>query len=312
MTDEYISTPPENPYAFDLVRHKDIWALYEGHRSTFWTLEKLNFQEDINDWDALREDQQNLLKRILAFFAAADLIVVDNIRRLFIDEVQLHESKVFYNFQTAMEDIHNETYRAMLDCFIMDDTEKNQLIHSVNTDPAVKAKADWILRWMSTDRPLAERIIAFICFEGISFCSSFAVIFWFKEEGILHQLCTSNEYISRDEGLHVMHGIYLYKKMTHKARPEVVQQIFHEAVDLEIAFSEDTIKGVMLGLNPRMMSDYIRNLANMYLRELEVPEIYGNVQQPFRFMDKILAKNISSFFEVEPIDYSLSRGGTQH
>ncbi len=289
------------------VQFPDIERLYKKHLSTFWMADIFHFDEDLSDWDRkLNDDQRYFVKHILAFFARADLLVADNLMKRFSDEIQLYESKKFCAFQCAMEHVHNETYENMLRCFVRDPAEITGLLNAHLEIPCIKKKAQWARKWMDSERPFGERVVAFICVEGIHFSSSFAGIYWLKEQALMKQLCKSNEYISRDEALHVHHGILLHKHLREKPATAVVHEIMREAVDLEIEFSRDAIPCRFIGLNADMMADYIRFIANKYLQMMKLPALYPEIQNPLKFMEKINAKMHSNFFESEETGYSMS------
>jgi ribonucleoside-diphosphate reductase subunit M2 len=292
----------------DIIHFPTIFQLYKKHERYFWTLDNFHFEDDISDWNnKLTKDQRYFLMHILAFFARADLIVGQNLMNNFCNEVKIKESVTFYTFQAAMENIHNQTYMRMITCFVPSSDDRQKLFNAHKDIPCIKKKAEWAQKWMATSRPFAERLIAFICIEGIHFCSSFAGIFWFKDMGLMANLCKSNEYISRDESLHVIHGMELFKLLQHKPSTEVIHRIMREAVDLECEFSQDAIPCKFIGLNSDAMITYIKFITNQYLTYMDVPTLYSGVSNPFSFMDKINAKIQVDFFMHENADYSMAK-----
>ncbi len=290
----------------DLIEYPEIWNLYKKHERSFWTIDFFHFDEDLNDWDhKLNQEERYFIKHILAFFARADLLVADNLIQNFCNEVQIKESKTFYAFQGMMENIHNETYMKMITCFVSEKKEREDLFNSHIKIPCIKRKADWARKWMDPSRNFAERLISFICIEGIHFCSSFAGIYWLKERALMHQLCKSNEYISRDETLHVLHGIALFKLLHKKPPPATVHQIFQEAVDLEVEFCNSAIPCKFIGLNTALMKEYVEFIANQYLELMGVELLYPKRPNPLPFMEKITAKIQVNFFEIENADYRM-------
>ena len=308
-----ILTPPANPYKSGINDNEEIWTLYKDHIASIWLPEKFVFEQDLSDWlNKMNNEERNFVKFILAFFASADILVGNNINKMFTQEVTLDSSKYFYTFQAFMENVHNETYRKMLDCYVSDPSEREQLENGAQNIPCIKKKIQWAEKWMNDSRSFAERLVAFVCVEGIHFCSSFAGIYWIKERGLMKQLAESNEYIARDENLHVVHGICLYKLLDNKPSVERVHDIFREAVELEIEFCTDAIPCRFIGLNAPMMQQYIRFLANQFLLQMGVEILYKDDKvNPFPWMKLMEVKNSKNFFEVEPVDYRLISKGDE-
>lgn len=297
---------PVSKNLFSGDKFPDIAALYKKHKDSFWTDDIFHFDEDLNDWDKLDANKQHFIKHILAFFARADLLVADNLVSRFLEEVYIKESKDFYSMQNLMERIHNETYERMLNCFVRNLDEREYLDKAHLNIASIKKKAEWAQKWMSGSRSFGERLLAFICIEGIHFSTSFAGIYWFKDQGMMQQLCKSNEYISRDEGLHVMHGMALFGHLIVKPSTPAVHQIFQEAVDLEIDFCSEAIPCNFNGLNTEMMQKYVKFIANQYLESMGIDLLYPKMANPLGFMTKITAKIQNNFFESENADYSIS------
>ena len=291
---------------FSGSKFPDITELYKKHVNSFWTEDIFHFDEDLQDWETLSAEKQHFVKHILAFFAKADLLVADNLVSQFLREVDLKESQDFYAIQNLIERIHNETYEKMLNCFVGNLEERARLNVAHLTIPSIKAKADWAQKWMDARRPFGERLLAFICIEGIHFCTSFAGIYWIKDQGLMKQLCKSNEYISRDESLHVMHGMTLFKHLSKKPEIGVIHQIIGEAVELEKEFCTEAIPCNFSGLNTGMMQDYVEFIANQYLETMGLDLLYKKKSNPLGFMTKVTAKIQNNFFESENADYSLS------
>lgn len=291
----------------DSIQYPEIWKLYKKHERSFWTIDFFHFDEDLNDWEKkLNEEERYFIKHILAFFARADLLVADNLIQNFCNEVQIRESKVFYAFQNMMENIHNETYMKMITCFVTNNKEREELFNAHVNIPCIKKKAKWAQKWMQPTKKFAERLIAFICIEGIHFCSSFAGIYWLKEKAVMHHLTKSNEYISRDESLHVLHGIALFKLLQNKPDDSTIHRIFTEAIDLEVEFCKTAIPCRFIGLNADLMEKYIKFIANQYLELMGVSLLYPKFHNPLPFMEKITAKVQVNFFEIENADYRIT------
>jgi len=293
-------------YTIYPIQDQELWSLYKKHESVFWRKEDINYTADKTSWDLLSPDEQYFIEHILAFFACADSIVLENLSINFGSEVKLAEARAFYAIQMHIEQIHAETYSQLIETYITDPAKKNKLFNSFTEVPCVTKKADWALKWMSTDRPFRERIIAFIIVEGIFFSGAFCAIFWLKSRGLMTKtLGLSNEYISRDEGLHAEFGTLIYKRLVKKVPENVVYQIFEEAVEIESEFITASIPCSLLGMNSELMIEYIKYIADYWLTELGYKKLY-NVDCPFDFMllNKIDGK--SNFFEQQPTEYNKS------
>jgi ribonucleoside-diphosphate reductase beta chain len=295
----------ENPGRFVLfpLKYHDIWELYKQAQMSNWTAEEIDLAQDLTDWnEKLNADEKHYVKNVLAFFAASDGIVNENLAENFLKEVQYPEAKCFYGFQIAMENVHSETYSLLIDTYIKDSKERDHLFNAIETVPSVKKKADWALKWIDSES-FAERLIAFAAVEGIFFSGSFCSIFWLKKRGLMPGLTFSNELISRDEGLHCMFACLLHNKhIQNKVSQERIQQIICEAVDIEKEFVTESLPVSLIGMNSKLMQQYIEFVADYWLTELGCSRVY-NVENPFDFMDMISLQNKSNFFEKRVSEY---------
>lgn len=285
------------------IQHNDIWAFYKKSEASFWTAEEIDLGADLWDWEnKLNDDERHFVKHVLAFFAASDGIVNENLAENFLREVQYPEARSFYGFQLMMENIHSETYSLLIDGYIKDPMEKDGLFHAIDTLPCVKKKADWALNWIDNGK-FAEKLVAFAAVEGIFFSGSFCSIFWLKKRGLMPGLTFSNELISRDEGLHCDFACLLYTKhIINKLSKETVQKIITDAVDIEKEFVTDALPVKLIGMNAVMMAQYIEFVADRLLVELGNPKVY-NVSNPFDFMDMINLQGKTNFFEKRVGEY---------
>lgn len=285
------------------IKHDDIWAFYKKAEASFWTAEEIDLSPDLIDWEnKLNEDEKHFIKHILAFFAASDGIVNENLAENFVAEVQYTEAKFFYGFQIAMENIHSETYSLLIDTYIKDTADKAHLFNAIDTLECVKKKADWALRWIDKGS-FAERLVAFAAVEGIFFSGSFCSIFWLKKRGLMPGLAFSNELISRDEGLHCDFACLLYNNhLVHKLPVEQVREIILDAVDIEKEFILEALPVRLIGMNSELMSQYIEFVADRLLSELGCEKEY-NVSNPFDFMDMISIQGKTNFFEKRVAEY---------
>ena len=295
----------ENPNRFVLfpIEHNDIWEFYKKAEASFWTSSEIDLQQDLDDWhNKLTKDEQHFIKHVLAFFAASDGIVNENLAENFVSEVQYTEAKFFYGFQIAMENIHSETYSLLIDTYISDPKEKDYLFHAVEHLDCVKKKADWALRWIENGS-FQERLIAFAAVEGIFFSGSFCSIFWLKKRGLMPGLSFSNELISRDEGMHCDFACLLYNNHVTQPLPkETVQQIIMDAVEIEKEFVSDAIPVALIGMNADLMCQYIQFVADRLLVALGCEKMY-NVENPFPWMELISLPGKTNFFEKRVGDY---------
>ncbi|MTB52821.1 ribonucleotide-diphosphate reductase subunit beta [Lewinella sp. W8] len=295
----------DNPNRFVLfpIEHDDIWQFYKLQEACFWTAEEIDLSADLNDWaNKLNDNERHFIKHVLAFFAASDGIVNENLAENFVSEVQYTEAKFFYGFQIMMENIHSETYSLLIDTYINDPKEKDYLFNAIETMDCVKKKADWALRWIENGN-FAERIVAFAAVEGIFFSGSFCSIFWLKKRGLMPGLTFSNELISRDEGMHCDFACLLYNEhIQHKLDPQVVRDIIADAVAIEKEFVSDALPVNLIGMNSDMMCQYIEFVADRLLAELGQPKIW-NVENPFPWMDMINLQGKTNFFEKRVGEY---------
>lgn len=277
----------ENPDRFVLypIRHHDLWSFYKKAESSFWTVDEIDLTSDINDWQIkLNENERHYIKHVLAFFAASDGIVNENLTENFLSAVQYTEAKFFYGFQMTMENIHSETYSLLIDTFIKDQAEKKFLFSAIETMQCIKNKAQWALRWVANGS-FAEKLVAFAAVEGIFFSSSFCSIFWLKKRGLMPGLVFSNQLISRDEGLHCDFACLVYKRHIQNKLPEHnVQEIIKDAVVIEKEFITEAIPVSTIGMSVPLMNQYIEFVADRLLNELGISKIY-HTENPFDFMD---------------------------
>jgi len=295
----------ENPQRFVIfpIQFDDIFAMYKKAVASFWTVEEVDLSKDIADWDKLKDDERHFISHVLAFFAASDGIVNENLVERFCQEVQVPEARCFYGFQIAMENIHSEMYSLLINTFIRDGAEQTRLFNAIETVPCVKKKADWALRYIAHETATyAERIIAFAAVEGIFFSGSFASIFWLKKRGLMPGLTFSNELISRDEGLHTDFACLMYKHLVNKPTEEHVKSIIADAVKIEQEFLTDALPVNLIGMNCVLMSQYIEFVADRLLLELGCTKMY-NAENPFDFMENISLEGKTNFFEKRVGEY---------
>ena len=285
------------------IQHDDIWAMYKQEQASFWTAEEIDLAEDLKDWKNLNKDEKHFIKHILAFFAASDGIVNENLVMNFSNEVCWPEARAFYGFQIMMENIHAETYSLLIDTYIEDEKEKDHLFKALETVPSVQKKGDWALKWLSRKRgSFAERLVAFAAVEGIFFSGSFCAIFWLKKRGLMPGLTFSNELISRDEGLHCDFACLLHNKLLRGAGENVIRRIIAEAVDIEIEFVTKALPVNLIGMNADLMTQYIQFVADRLLTQLNCSKIY-NVGNPFPWMEMIPMQGKTNFFEKRVAEY---------
>lgn len=294
----------ENPNRFVLfpIQHDDIWKWYKNSEASFWTAEEIDLSADLDDWEKLSDNERHFIKHVLAFFAASDGIVNENLAENFVSEVQYTEAKFFYGFQIMMENIHSETYSLLIDTYIKDKKEKDYLFNAIENLDCVKKKADWAMRWIE-EGSFAERIVAFAAVEGIFFSGSFCSIFWLKKRGLMPGLSFSNELISRDEGMHCDFACMLYNDhIVNKLSKETVKQIIDDAVKIEQEFVTDSLPVNLIGMNSELMCQYIEFVADRLLSTLGNDKIY-NVENPFPWMEMISLQGKTNFFEKRVGDY---------
>ncbi|MBL6591499.1 MAG: ribonucleotide-diphosphate reductase subunit beta [Flavobacteriaceae bacterium] len=285
------------------IKHHDLWEWYKKCEASFWTAEEIDLHQDLTDWSTkLNDDEKYFIKHILAFFAASDGIVNENLAENFVNEVQYSEAKFFYGFQIMMENIHSETYSLLIDTYVKDDNEKDKLFNAIETFPAIKKKADWALKWIESDS-FAERLIAFAGVEGIFFSGAFCSIFWLKKRGLMPGLTFSNELISRDEGVHCDYAVHLHNNhLVNKVPKERITQILTDALDIEKEFITESLPVSLIGMNAKLMTQYLEFVTDRLLVELNCDKVY-NATNPFEFMDMISLQGKTNFFEKRVSEY---------
>jgi ribonucleotide reductase beta subunit family protein with ferritin-like domain len=296
----------ESRYVMFPIQDDSIWKMYKKQIDCFWRAEEIDLSKDLNDWERLSSDEKHFISMVLAFFAASDGIVLENLAVRFMKDVQLSEARAFYGFQIAMENIHSETYSILIDTYIKDKQHQNKLFNAIDTYPCISKKASWAKTWIhDTNSTFATRLVAFACVEGIFFSSSFASIYWIKKRGLLPGLTFSNELISRDEALHTEFAILLYTKLTHKLPQESIHQIIKEAVAIETEFITEALPCRLIGMNAKLMTQYIEFVADRLSLQLGCDKIYFSAN-PFDFMELISIESKVNFFERTNSEYALA------
>jgi ribonucleoside-diphosphate reductase beta chain len=302
MNEEPILKENKDRFVLFPIKHNNIWEMYKKAEASFWTAEEIDLNPDLQDWDnKLNDDEKHFIKHVLAFFAASDGIVNENLAVNFMNEVQYPEARCFYGFQIMMENIHSETYSLLIDSYIKDPQEKDRLFHSIDTLPCVGKKAEWAIKWIGNGT-FAERLIAFAAVEGIFFSGSFCSIFWLKKRGLMPGLTFSNELISRDEGLHCDFACLLYSELTNQLPKERVTAIIKNAVEIEKEFVSDALPVRLIGMNADLMCQYIEFVADRLLVALGCEKAY-NATCPFDFMELISLQGKTNFFEKRVAEY---------
>ena len=295
----------KNPHRFVIlpIQYDDIWQMYKKAEASFWTAEEVDLSKDLVHWENLKPEEKYFISHVLAFFAASDGIVNENLVERFMQEVQIPEARCFYGFQIAIENIHSEMYSLLIDTYIRDPAEKERLFNAIETVPAVKKKAEWALNWIAADKAsYAERIIAYASVEGIFFSGSFAAIFWLKKRGLMPGLTFSNELISRDEGLHTDFACLMFRHLVNRPTEERIKEIICEAVQIETEFLTEALPVRLIGMNCHLMTVYIQYVADRLLTELECSKVF-NVENPFDFMENISLNGKTNFFEKRVGEY---------
>jgi len=301
---EPILQPNPNRFVIFPIANQKVWEMYKKAEGSFWTAEELDLSRDRKDWDGLNKDERHFISHVLAFFAASDGIVNENLAMNFMKQVQIPEARCFYGFQIAMENIHSEVYSLLIDTYIKDQTEKTHLLKAIETIPCVKKKAEWAIEWMESDTAdFASRLMAFAAVEGIFFSGAFCSIFWLKERGLMPGLTTSNEFISRDEGMHTEFACLLYSMLQTKLSKTKAHKMIREAVKCEKEFIIDALPCGLIGMNSKMMSQYLEFVADRLLVQLGYPKIW-NTANPFPFMERISLEGKDNFFEKRVSNYS--------
>jgi ribonucleoside-diphosphate reductase beta chain len=284
------------------IQHDKIWEMYKQAEASFWTAEEIDLAPDMKDWEGLNPDERHFISHVLAFFAASDGIVNENLVINFMQDVTIPEARCFYGFQIAIENIHAETYSLLIDTYIKDESEKTKMFHAIDTIPCVKKKADWALRWIDEAPSFAHRLIAFAAVEGIFFSGSFCSIFWLKKRGLMPGLSFSNELISRDEGLHCDFACLIYSMLQDKLSKKEVESIITDAVEYEKEFVSDALPVSLIGMNAEMMCQYIEFVADRLLVALGYDKVY-NATNPFPWMEMISLQGKTNFFEKRVAEY---------
>ncbi len=310
---EPILVPNKDRFVIFPIQHHDIWDWYKKQQASFWTAEEIDLEQDVKDWEEkLTDDERYFIKHILAFFAASDGIVNENLAENFISEVQYTEAKFFYGFQIMMENIHSEVYSLLIDTYIKNEKEKDELFRAIEIFPAIAKKADWALRWIESDS-FAERLIAFSAVEGIFFSGAFCSIFWMKKRGLLPGLTFSNELINRDEGLHADFAVHLHQHhIVNKVPKERITQILVDALNIERVFITESLPVSLIGMNSKLMTQYLEFVTDRLLVEYGCDKVY-NVTNPFDFMEMISLEGKTNFFEKRVSEYQkagVKSGGT--
>lgn len=303
----------ENPNRFVLfpIQHPAVWDMYKKAEASFWTAEEIDLASDLPDWDnKLNDNERHFIKHVLAFFAASDGIVLENLVSRFTNEVQIPEARCFYGFQIAIENIHSETYSLLIDTYIRDSAEKTSLLQAIDTIPIVKKKAEWAMDYIASGEDFATRLIAFAAVEGIFFSGSFCAIFWLKKRGLMPGLAFSNELISRDEGLHCDFACLLYSMLVNKLPAEKVYNVISRAVEIEKEFVTDALPVNLIGMNSTTMSQYIEFVSDRLLVALGYEKLY-NAANPFEWMELISLQGKTNFFEKRVGDYRKAGVGTK-
>lgn len=303
---EPLLTDDDNRYVMFPIKDNDIWSMYKKQVDSFWRAEEIDLSKDLDHWNRLKNEEQYFIKMILAFFAASDGIVLENLGLRFLGDVQLAEARAFYGFQIAMENIHSETYSLLIDTYIRDREEKNKLFEAMQNFPCIEKKARWAQKWINDKRSsFATRLVAFACVEGIHFSGSFCAIYWLKKRGLMPGLTFSNQLISRDEALHTEFAVLLYNKLEKQLSKKKINDIITEAVNIEKEFICEAIPCRLIGMNSEMMNQYIEFVADRLAVQLGIEKIY-NAINPFDWMEMISLESKISFFEQKNAEYALA------
>uniref|UniRef100_A0A6C0C2M6 Uncharacterized protein n=1 Tax=viral metagenome TaxID=1070528 RepID=A0A6C0C2M6_9ZZZZ len=303
---EFLLTPSDSRYVMFPIVDNDIWKMYKKSVDSFWVPQECDLSKDLTDWEKLNKDEKHFISMVLAFFAASDGIVLENLAVRFMSDVQLSEARAFYGFQIAMENIHSEMYSLLIDTYIKDGVQRDKLFNALENFPCIQGKANWALKWINDNRSsFASRLVAFAVVEGIFFSSSFASIYWIKKRGLMPGLTFSNELISRDEALHTEFAVLLYSKLQKKLSKKRIHEIISEAVEIEKEFITEAIPCRMIGMNSKLMKQYIEFVADRLCLQLGYDKIY-NSTNPFDFMELISVETKVNFFERTNAEYSLA------
>jgi len=304
---ETLLIPDDNRFVMFPIKYNDIWEMYKKQIDCFWRSEEIDLTKDLTHWDnSLNNDEKYFISMILAFFAASDGIVLENLASRFMKDVQVSEARAFYGFQIAMENIHSETYSLLIETYIKNAEEKDRLFNAIENFPCIKKKSDWAQKWIHDNRSsFATRLVAFACVEGIFFSGAFCSIYWLKKRGLMPGLTFSNELISRDEALHCEFAILLYSKLQNKLKKSKIHEIIKDAVEIESEFICEALTCRLIGMNSTMMTQYIQFVADRLSLQLGYDKIY-NVTNPFDFMELISLEGKTNFFEKRNDSYALA------
>lgn len=302
-----ILKPNDDRFVLFPIKYHSIWEMYKNHMAVFWTAEEIDLGADLVDWEKLNDGERHFISHVLAFFAASDGIVNENLALRFYNDVQIAEARCFYGFQIAMENIHSETYSLLIDTYIKDPKEKDRLFNAVQNLPCVAKKAEWAMRWIQSEESFAHRLIAFAAVEGIFFSGSFCAIYWLKKRGLMPGLATSNEFISRDEGLHCEFACHLHSLLSPEEQLDksIIKRIVTEAVEIEKEFITEALPASLIGINAQSMSQYIEFVADHWLVQLGCSRVY-NTSNPFDWMEMISLEGKTNFFEKRVSEYQKS------
>jgi ribonucleoside-diphosphate reductase subunit M2 len=306
MSKEPLLIPDDNRFVMFPIKYDDIWAMYKKQVDCFWRAEEIDLSKDLDDWAKLNADEKHFISMILAFFAASDGIVLENLAQRFLSDVQISEARAFYGFQIAMENIHGHTYSLLIDTYIKDKEEKHRFFNAIENYPCIKKKSDWAQKWIHDNRSsFATRLVAFACIEGIFVSGAFSSIFWLKKRGLMPGLTFSNELISRDEALHCEFAILLYSKLEKKLPKQKIHDIIKECVEIEIEFICEALPCRLIGMNSELMGQYIQFVADRLCVQLGYPKIY-NVANSLDYMELISLESKTNFFEKRIGEYALA------
>jgi len=305
-------TPDDNRFVMFPIKHQDVWDMYKTQVDCFWRPEEIDLTKDLTHWESLTRDETYFISMILAFFAASDGIVLENLASRFMNEIQISEARAFYGFQIAMENIHSHTYSLLIETYIKNTDEKFKLFNAIENFPCIKKKSDWAQKWIRDNRSsFATRLVAFACVEGIFFSGAFCSIYWLKKRGLMPGLTFSNELISRDEALHCEFAVLLYSKLLKKISKSRIHEIITDAVDIETEFICEALPCRLIGMNSLLMTQYIQFVADRLCLQLGYDKIY-NVGNPFDFMELISLEGKVNFFEKNLSDYALANKDTSN
>jgi len=303
---ELLLAPDDNRFVMFPIKFDDIWKMYKKQMDCFWRAEEIDLSKDLTHWESLNGDEKHFISMILAFFAASDGIVLENLASRFMNDVQISEARAFYGFQIMMENVHSETYSLLIESYIKNKEEKTKLFNAITNFPCIKKKSDWAQKWIHDNRSsFSTRLVAFACVEGIFFSGAFCSIYWLKKRGLMPGLTFSNELISRDEALHTEFAILLYSKLNKKTEKSRVYEIIKEAVEIETEFICEALPCKLIGMNSEMMIQYIKFVADRLILQIGYKKIY-NVTNPFPWMELISLEGKTNFFERHVSEYSLA------